>query len=34
MFNTQFDELVEDEYKGLTFYPDELKKDIDELNEW
>jgi putative glutathione S-transferase len=30
----QFDDLVEDKYKGLTFYPEEHRKEIDELNEW
>ncbi|KAK9246099.1 glutathione S-transferase [Lipomyces tetrasporus] len=34
MFNEEFDDLVDDKFKGVTFYPKSLRKDIDELNEW
>ncbi|KAJ2684444.1 S-glutathionyl-(chloro)hydroquinone reductase [Coemansia spiralis] len=34
MFNTAFDELIAPEYRGITFYPEELRPQIDELNEW
>ena len=34
MFNTEFDEFVEDKYKGVTYYPDNLKEEIDGVNEW
>ncbi|KAF3938103.1 hypothetical protein ABW19_dt0207423 [Dactylella cylindrospora] len=34
MLYTEFDDLLEDKYKGLTFYPAELAKQIDDLNEW
>lgn len=34
MFNTAFDDLIEEKYKGLTFYPEKLRKEIDELNDW
>jgi glutathionyl-hydroquinone reductase len=30
----QFDDFVDDKYKGVTFYPEELRKEIDELNDW
>jgi putative glutathione S-transferase len=32
--NTEFDDLVDEKYRGLTFYPEKLRKEIDELNEW
>lgn len=32
--SVQFDDLIDSKYQGLTFYPDNLKKEIDELNEW
>lgn len=34
MFNTAFDEIIDEKYKGVTFYPDKLRKEIDGLNEW
>jgi len=34
MFNTEFDEFVDDKYKGVTYYPDNLKDEIDSVNEW
>ncbi|BFZ56656.1 S-glutathionyl-(chloro)hydroquinone reductase [Savitreella phatthalungensis] len=32
--NTAFDDLVEPKYKGVTYYPEDLRSKIDELNEW
>ncbi|KAJ1822940.1 S-glutathionyl-(chloro)hydroquinone reductase [Coemansia sp. RSA 2599] len=34
MFNTAFDDLVAPEFRGITFYPEELRQQIDEINEW
>ncbi|KAJ2263371.1 S-glutathionyl-(chloro)hydroquinone reductase [Coemansia sp. RSA 376] len=34
MFNSAFDELLAPEYRGITFYPEELRPQIDEINEW
>ncbi|KAJ2712685.1 S-glutathionyl-(chloro)hydroquinone reductase [Coemansia spiralis] len=34
MFNTAFDGVVKPEFQGINFYPDELKEQIDEINEW
>ncbi|KAK9478648.1 glutathione S-transferase [Lipomyces japonicus] len=34
IFNTAFDDLVEPKYKHVTYYPQDLQKKIDELNEW
>ncbi|KAK9371366.1 glutathione S-transferase [Lipomyces kononenkoae] len=34
MFNEEFDDFVDPKFKGLTFYPESLRKEIDELNEW
>ena len=34
MFYTEFDSLLPDEKKGLTFYPAKLAKEIDEMNTW
>ncbi|KAJ1747148.1 S-glutathionyl-(chloro)hydroquinone reductase [Coemansia sp. RSA 989] len=34
MLNTEFDEFVEPEYRGITFYPEELREKIDEINGW
>ncbi|KAK9330320.1 glutathione S-transferase [Lipomyces starkeyi] len=34
MLNEEFDDFVDDKFKGVTFYPKSLRKDIDELNEW
>jgi len=31
---TEFDDLIDESKKGVTYYPEELKKEIDELNEW
>jgi len=32
--NTAFDDLIDSKYRGVTYYPDDLAKEIDELNEW
>jgi glutathionyl-hydroquinone reductase len=32
--NTEFDDLIEDKYKGLNFYPPSLQPQIDEFNDW
>ncbi|KAJ2156244.1 S-glutathionyl-(chloro)hydroquinone reductase [Coemansia sp. RSA 552] len=34
MFNTAFDAFVAPEFRGITFYPDDLSAQIDEVNEW
>lgn len=34
MFYTAFDDVIDSKYKGVTYYPDALKKDIDSVNEW
>jgi putative glutathione S-transferase len=34
MFYTAFDDLLDDDHKGVDLLPEKLKKDIDELNEW
>lgn len=34
MMNTAFDEIVADEYKGVSYYPEDLRAEIDELNGW
>lgn len=34
MFNTEFDGLLSDDKKGVNLYPDHLRKDIDEANDW
>ncbi|ORX67576.1 Ecm4 cytoplasmic glutathione S-transferase [Linderina pennispora] len=34
MFNSAFDEFVEPQYRGVDFYPDELRAEIDATNEW
>lgn len=34
MFNTEFDSVIEDQYKGVTYYPENLRKEIDEVNGW
>ena len=34
IFNTAFDDLLDEKYKGVTYYPEKLRKDIDGLNEW
>jgi len=32
--NTAFDDLIDEKYKGVTYYPEKLRKEIDELNDW
>jgi putative glutathione S-transferase len=34
MFYYAFDDLVEEKYKGLDLFPEKLRKDIEEMNEW
>lgn len=34
MFNTEFDPVIDEKYRGLSFYPEKLRKEIDELNGW
>lgn len=34
MFYTEFDGLVDDQYKNLNFYSKEYAKQIDEMNDW
>ena len=34
IFNATFDDFVPDHAKGLTFYPENLKSEIDSINEW
>ncbi|KAL7269272.1 S-glutathionyl-(chloro)hydroquinone reductase [Rhizina undulata] len=31
---TEFDDLIAEDKKGVTFYPEEKRKEIDEFNEW
>ncbi len=33
-FNSEFDELIEEKYRGIDFYPENLRPQIDALNEW
>lgn len=33
-FYHAFDDLIDSKYKGVTYYPEELSKDIDSINEW
>lgn len=32
--NDCFDEFVPEEFRGTTYYPEALRKEIDSLNEW
>ncbi|KAK7047388.1 S-glutathionyl-(chloro)hydroquinone reductase [Paramarasmius palmivorus] len=34
IFNTSFNELLSPEYAKVDLYPQELRKEIDEINEW
>jgi putative glutathione S-transferase len=34
MFYNAFDDLVEDKYKNVDLFPEKLRKDIEEMNEW
>lgn len=31
---TEFDDLIDAKYRGITYYPEELASQIDELNSW
>lgn len=34
MFNNAFDRFLPEDKKKLDFYPESLRKEIDELNSW
>ena len=34
MTGSQFDGLLEEKYRSINLYPEELQKQIDETNEW
>lgn len=34
MMNAEFDSIIDDRYKGIDYYPQELRKEIDSINEW
>ena len=34
IFNTAFNDLIDDKYKKIDLYPTDLQKEIDELNGW
>jgi glutathionyl-hydroquinone reductase len=34
MFNNEFNDLLSPEQAKLNYYPEELRKDIDEINAW
>ena len=34
IFNSAFNEFLDEKYAKQDFYPTDLKKDIDEVNEW
>ena len=34
MLNTCFDKFLPDDKKGINYYPENLRTEIDELNEW
>lgn len=34
ILNTAFDELIPQEFRGITFYPEDHKAEIDSINEW
>jgi putative glutathione S-transferase len=34
MFYTAFDDLIEDKYKNVDLFPEKLRKDIEEMNDW
>lgn len=34
IFYTEFDDLIDEKYKGITYYPEKYAEKIDELNSW
>ena len=34
MFYYAFDDLLDEQHKGLDLFPEKLRKDIEEMNEW
>lgn len=34
MLYEEFDDLVDQKYKGITYYPRQLQAEIDSVNEW
>jgi putative glutathione S-transferase len=34
MFYTEFDSILPEDKKGVTFYPAKLAKEIDDVNDW
>jgi len=34
MFYTEFDSLLPESKRGVTFYPEKFAKQIDEINDW
>nr|CAG8524330.1 11414_t:CDS:2 [Entrophospora candida] len=34
MLNEEFDDLIPDDKKGINFYPENLRSQIDEVNDW
>ncbi|KAK9711907.1 S-glutathionyl-(chloro)hydroquinone reductase [Basidiobolus ranarum] len=34
IFNSAFDEFVPEHAKGVSYYPEKLRKEIDDINEW
>jgi putative glutathione S-transferase len=34
MFYTAFDDLIDEEYKKVELFPEKLRKEIEEMNEW
>jgi len=34
MFNTEFDEFLPESVRGVTYYPQAYRKQIDEVNDW
>lgn len=34
MFNEEFNDLIDEDKKALNYYPENLRSEIDALNEW
>ncbi|KAG7288086.1 hypothetical protein NEMBOFW57_007608 [Staphylotrichum longicolle] len=34
MFGTEFNDLIDEKYRSIEFYPENLRKQIDETHEW